>query len=254
MVEETFPLSCPLEELDKFIDGADRRVDGWISHYFGRTIEQHAGGAEPTGEQVAAFLKYWREKGASRDADPPISIRIDADSDLGELYNFWNVFPVTEQAPFKNTQKYELLHRLYPVARYINCVRFLGGQDLTKDDYFRGVNDNGQAVCDFTEAIELLEGIRKCSFTPWIVLDNVPAAMSAEPTRNKYGNTEPPADFKVWSNYVRQLVQTLVDKFGARRSRLGDSASAPSRTSSRVTGAERERSTSNTTIKRSQPC
>lgn len=67
---------------------------------------------------------------------------------MGELYNFWRVFPVTIQA---------------------------------------------------------------CGFTPWIVLDNVPHAMSEKPVKNKYGNTEPPADFKVWSSYVRQLVHSLVE-------------------------------------------
>lgn len=141
-------------------------------------------------------------------------LRIDVDAELGDLYNFWDVFPATDQAPFKYERRHEELHRLYPLARYVNCVRFLGGQDLTKDDYFRGVAADGGAVCDFSEALELLAAIRKCGFTPWIVLDNVPAAMSAKPTRNKYGNTEPPADYKVWSSYVRQLLQTLVDRFG----------------------------------------
>ncbi|MFZ5830348.1 MAG: GH39 family glycosyl hydrolase, partial [Planctomycetota bacterium] len=210
VVEETFPLSCSIEELDAFIDGAAGRVDGWISHYFGHTIEEHAQGAEPGGRLTAEFLEYWRKKGA----EPAVKIRVDADRPLGKLHNFWNVFPVTDQAPFKDERKHEELRGLYPVARYINCVRFLGGQDLTKDDYFRGVDAEGRAVCNFDEAIRLLSGIRKCGYTPWIVLDNVPAAMSAKPTKNKYGNTEPPADFKIWSSYVRQLVQTLVDHFG----------------------------------------
>ena len=60
----------------------------------------------------------------------------------------------------------------------------------------------------------MLSGIRKCGFTPWIVLDNVPAKMSENPTKNRYGNTEPPADFDLWSSYVRQFVQSLVDEFG----------------------------------------
>ncbi len=144
----------------------------------------------------------------------PITITVDADEELGELYNFWNVFPVTVQAPFKNEQKHAELRRLYPYAKYINCVRFLGGIKLEKDDYFRGVDGNGQAICEFAEGISLLKGIRKCGFTPWIVLDNVPAAMSENPVNNKYGNTEPPADFKVWASYVRQLVRALVDEFG----------------------------------------
>ena len=31
---------------------------------------------------------------------------------------------------------------------------------------------------------------------------------------NRYGNTEPPANFKVWSSYVQQLICALVDEFG----------------------------------------
>ncbi|NLS93454.1 MAG: glycoside hydrolase family 5 protein [Planctomycetaceae bacterium] len=63
VVEETFPLSCSLEELEEFIEGAKPRVDGWISHYFGHSIEEHAAGAKPAGELVAKFLEYWKKKG-----------------------------------------------------------------------------------------------------------------------------------------------------------------------------------------------
>ncbi len=65
VVEEIFPLSCSIEELDEFIDQSSTRVDGWISHYFGRTIEEHADGAEPAGAISAAFFKYWQEKGTA---------------------------------------------------------------------------------------------------------------------------------------------------------------------------------------------
>ncbi len=64
VVEETFPLSCSLKELDEFIQGARFRVDGWISHYFGKSIEEHANGAKPSGELTARFLEYWKDKGA----------------------------------------------------------------------------------------------------------------------------------------------------------------------------------------------
>jgi hypothetical protein len=63
VVEETFPLSCSIDELDRFIDGSADRVEGWISHYFGRTVAEHRAGAEPFGKQVADFLEYWEKKG-----------------------------------------------------------------------------------------------------------------------------------------------------------------------------------------------
>ena len=63
VVEEVFPLSCSLEELDQFIDGAAGQVQGWISHYFGRSIQEHTEGADPFGPAVAQFLEYWQRKG-----------------------------------------------------------------------------------------------------------------------------------------------------------------------------------------------
>ena len=147
--------------------------------------------------------------------DSEVALFVDTDSTAGELYNFWDVYPVTVQAPFKDDEKHGQLQRTCRFAKYINCVRFLGGINLEKDDYFRSVGSRGEAICDFSEAIDLLSGIRRCGFTPWIVLDNVPAAMCNNPTRNRYGNTEPPANYNLWSSYVRQLVGALVDEFGS---------------------------------------
>lgn len=62
VVEETFPLSCSLDELDQFMKQTDDRVEGWISHYFGRTIDEHREGAKPVGMPVAEFLEYWQTK------------------------------------------------------------------------------------------------------------------------------------------------------------------------------------------------
>lgn len=71
VIEETFPLNCTLEEMNRFVDSGKIRVDGWISHYFGHTIEEHIDGAEPFGTSpdapfhitVADFLKSWRDMG-----------------------------------------------------------------------------------------------------------------------------------------------------------------------------------------------
>ena len=143
-----------------------------------------------------------------------VEIVVDLDTEVGQMYNFWNVYPATVQAPFLDEQQFNQLRQTYRYAKYINCVRLLGGIDLKKDDYFRGVDDQGEAVCDFSEGLAMLTGIRQCGFTPWIVLDNVPAKMSKNPTQNRYGNTEPPADWDLWSSYVRQFIQAMVDKFG----------------------------------------
>ncbi len=54
-----------VEELDEFIEGAGARVDGWISHYFGNSIEEHATGAKPSGKLTAKFFEYWKDKGVT---------------------------------------------------------------------------------------------------------------------------------------------------------------------------------------------
>ena len=141
-------------------------------------------------------------------------IVVNLDTKVGEMYNFWNVYPVTDQSPFLDERQFDQLKQTYRYAQYINCVRLFGGIKPNKDDCFRGVDKQGQAICDFSGALAMLSGIRKCGFTPWIVLDNVPAKMSEKPTKNLYGNTEPPGNFDLWSSYVRQFIQALVSKFG----------------------------------------
>ncbi len=64
VIEETFPLKCSLDEMDTFIERSRPIVDGWISFYWGKTIEELAA---RTGELRAAllgnWLEYFRDKG-----------------------------------------------------------------------------------------------------------------------------------------------------------------------------------------------
>ena len=41
VVEEIFPLSCSVGDLDQFMSGSKGRVSGWIGFYWGKTIEEH---------------------------------------------------------------------------------------------------------------------------------------------------------------------------------------------------------------------
>ena len=63
VVEEIYPMKCTIDELEAFMQAASPRVDGWVSHYFGHTVEQHRAGAEPAGKLSAAFFEFWSEKG-----------------------------------------------------------------------------------------------------------------------------------------------------------------------------------------------
>jgi hypothetical protein len=66
VVEETFPLSCSQEELLEFIERSRPIADGWVSFYWGRTIEEYAAvrddlGAAITGRWLEAFRRKSRE-------------------------------------------------------------------------------------------------------------------------------------------------------------------------------------------------
>ena len=62
VIEETFPMSCSLAELDEFIQGSNGIAEGWISHYFGKTIAEHRKENDIRNAIIADFLVYWQKK------------------------------------------------------------------------------------------------------------------------------------------------------------------------------------------------
>lgn len=64
VVEEMFPLSCSIEELDAFIDGSQNIADGWISFYWGRSIEDYTrSDLDIAGAIIKSWLEHFRAKG-----------------------------------------------------------------------------------------------------------------------------------------------------------------------------------------------
>jgi hypothetical protein len=64
VVEEMFPLSCSVEELEAFIDGSASIADGWISFYWGTSIEDYAKGDHGlAGAITKNWLEHFRAKG-----------------------------------------------------------------------------------------------------------------------------------------------------------------------------------------------
>lgn len=61
VIEELFPLGCTLEEAHEFIEGSKPFVDGWISFYWGKTIEENRAAGDLKGAIVAAWLEYFRD-------------------------------------------------------------------------------------------------------------------------------------------------------------------------------------------------
>jgi hypothetical protein len=63
VVEEIFPLKCSVDEAAQFIDGSRSYADGWISFYWGQTIEEYRHRKEPKQEVMAKWLEYFRSQG-----------------------------------------------------------------------------------------------------------------------------------------------------------------------------------------------
>lgn len=68
VIEEMFPLSCSQEELDEFINGSTQIADGWISFYWGKTIEEYEAAKEPklVDGLIANWLKDFKKQAPKR--------------------------------------------------------------------------------------------------------------------------------------------------------------------------------------------
>ncbi len=63
VIEEMFPLSCSVEELDKFIDGSRRLATGWIGFYWGKTIAEYKQSQGSIADGMAlGWLEYFAKK------------------------------------------------------------------------------------------------------------------------------------------------------------------------------------------------
>lgn len=63
VIEEVFPLSCSVNEMDAFIDGSRKIADGYISFYWGKTVEQYGSGQHDLAAMlITGWLKYFRTK------------------------------------------------------------------------------------------------------------------------------------------------------------------------------------------------
>jgi len=66
VIEETFPLRCSVEELKQFIDGSRPHADGWISFYWGTTIEENQRQGDLKGALIAQWLRAFRSMSPQR--------------------------------------------------------------------------------------------------------------------------------------------------------------------------------------------
>jgi xylan 1,4-beta-xylosidase len=142
------------------------------------------------------------------------TIVVDGDSRVGTCYNFWSISNYTSQHMFADPAYPARARRDKPFMKQVNCVRLLGGRHDGRNAWFQGLDDDGNIVCDFAEMTRYLRGVQDAGYTPRIVLDNVPTAMSEPGELATYGNTRPARDLRLWHAYVHGAVQAMVDAFG----------------------------------------
>jgi hypothetical protein len=66
VIEETFPLSCSLQELDRFIDDSKNLATGWIGFYWGETIPEYKQSNRTIAEDITLhWLEYFTNKTAT---------------------------------------------------------------------------------------------------------------------------------------------------------------------------------------------
>ena len=63
VIEEMFPLSCSVGDLDQFIDGSKAHATGWIGFYWGKTIDEYKKEKGSIADGMAlGWLEYFRKK------------------------------------------------------------------------------------------------------------------------------------------------------------------------------------------------
>jgi hypothetical protein len=71
VIEEIFPFGAGLEETATFIERSRGHVDGWISFYWGKTIEEYEGAGDDKSGLVGGWLRRFR----SLSPHQPVSVK-----------------------------------------------------------------------------------------------------------------------------------------------------------------------------------
>ena len=145
--------------------------------------------------------------------DPDI-ITINTGNTLGEVYNFWSTRPMVNQTRFSSSNFINSLEVIKPYVKEYNLVRVLGGRTDDRNNFYQGVDEQGNVIADFSPLLSDLRSLLQAGFKPRIVLDNVPWGMTEVKEVNKYGNTNPPDDYEVWRKYIDAFLQALIAEFG----------------------------------------
>ena len=62
VIEETFPLKCPMVELERFIEDSRKYACGWIGFYWGKTPEEYRGSGRIQDALMLSWLEFFKKK------------------------------------------------------------------------------------------------------------------------------------------------------------------------------------------------
>ena len=142
------------------------------------------------------------------------AVTVHTDEVVGKLYNLWDVRVINVPELWAEPGFAEMMAATSVYANNMVSVRILGGNHNNSCEWFKGVDENGKVIVDTEGFLDILRAQHRVGFNPWIILDNVPWAMSPNGERQFYGQCYPPKDMDVWFEYVRTLAQAMVDEFG----------------------------------------
>jgi len=145
------------------------------------------------------------------------TIAVRADRPVGPCYRFWTVANCNGPHRFLKPGYADGVRKGQPFISHINAVYRLGGRYPDQNVWYRGVLPDGRLDVDFSGLIAQLRAMLDGGYTPRVVLDNTPYAMSHPPQENTYGNTAPPDDERLWARYVDAAVRAMIGTFGKER-------------------------------------
>ncbi|MEX0885071.1 MAG: hypothetical protein WD009_01410, partial [Phycisphaeraceae bacterium] len=124
------------------------------------------------------------------------TIRVDASQRGDRLHSFWHVanFALWDGYTFTQPDAHAILMGRAPFTREVIVDFTLGGRFRDGGEMYLGVDDEGEALTDFTTMLTRVRGVVDAGLTPWIMLEKVPPAMSDPPEWRAYGNTAPLVD------------------------------------------------------------
>lgn len=146
--------------------------------------------------------------------EPDKVVNINTGAVVGEFYNFWSTRPMVNQTRFTGANFRNSLEPIKDYVKSYNMVRVLGGRTDNLNTFYKGVDNEGNIITDFSGLKSSMQGFMQTGFKPRIVLDNVPWEMVENKEVNTYGNTNPPDDYDIWRKYINAFLQTLINEFG----------------------------------------